>query len=57
MVDLNRDMEKLREEMEKELQNYSENRLDGKKLIELSIKLDEIIVEYTKANMSAKINK
>ena len=46
---LSRDIEKLREELGKELIKSTDSRLNDKKLIELSKRLDEILVQYIKA--------
>ena len=43
------DIEKLREELGKELIKNEESRLNDKNLIELSKRLDEILVKYMKA--------
>ena len=54
---LSRNIEKLREELGEELIKNTDNRLNDKKLIELSMRLDEILVKYMKAVKEIDIKK
>ena len=54
---LSRDVEKLREELGKELIKNKEISLNDKKLIELSTRLDKILVKYVKAAKETNVKK